>query len=196
MEKTIEKNELSCALCNAEPHVHCESDEALLCYTCDAHVHRANFLVARHARAILCCKCKIPTRVHTSGPSLDKVVISTCDECAESIVTGEVEESVSGSDSDSDSNSDLNLNSCPDEEEEENGVVPVSVEEVTGWKRRRVPNGLEDQEDTSRYSTSDPCNTESVSSDDDATSLSSDSNPRAHKRSFLWHVVFSNEEHR
>lgn len=146
MEKTIEKNELSCALCNAEPHVHCESDEAFLCYACDAHVHRANFLVARHARAILCRKCKIPTRVHTSGPSLDKVVISTCDECAESIVTGEVEESVSGSDSDSDSDSDLNLNSCPDEEEEENGVVPVSVEEtVTGWKQRRVPNWLEDQ---------------------------------------------------
>lgn len=136
------KNELSCALCNAEPHVHCESDEAFLCYSCDARVHQANFLVTRHVRTILCCKCKTPTWVHASGPSVDRAVISTCDECTDSIVTGESEESVSGSDSDSG----LDLNSCQEEEEEEIHVVPALVEDaVTGWKRRRVSNGLEDQ---------------------------------------------------
>jgi hypothetical protein len=140
MEKTNEKNELSCALCNAEPHVHCESDEAFLCYACDARVHRANFLVARHTRTILCYKCKTLTEVYASGPTVDTAVISTCSECAESIAAGDVEESVS------DSDSCVDLNSCPEEEEEEIHVVPASVEEsVTGWKRRRTSNGLEDQ---------------------------------------------------
>lgn len=39
-----------CELCDAEAAVFCPSDAAYLCWTCDAQVHQANFLVARHFR--------------------------------------------------------------------------------------------------------------------------------------------------
>ncbi|XP_075493241.1 B-box zinc finger protein 32 [Primulina tabacum] len=39
-----------CELCDAEAVVFCPSDAAYLCWTCDAQVHQANFLVARHFR--------------------------------------------------------------------------------------------------------------------------------------------------
>ncbi|XP_075515375.1 B-box zinc finger protein 32-like [Primulina tabacum] len=39
-----------CELCDAEAVVFCPSDAAYLCWTCDAQVHQANFLVACHFR--------------------------------------------------------------------------------------------------------------------------------------------------
>ncbi|KAK4427483.1 B-box zinc finger protein 32 [Sesamum alatum] len=46
-----------CELCNAQAVVFCPSDDAFLCSTCDAKVHHANFLVARHLRKSLCSNC-------------------------------------------------------------------------------------------------------------------------------------------
>ncbi|XP_057769795.1 B-box zinc finger protein 32-like [Salvia miltiorrhiza] len=47
-----------CELCNAKAAVFCPSDAAFLCWTCDAKVHEANFLVARHVRLGVCSNCR------------------------------------------------------------------------------------------------------------------------------------------
>ncbi|KAL3733665.1 hypothetical protein ACJRO7_023092 [Eucalyptus globulus] len=57
--------------------MHCESDQASLCWGCDEKVHGANFLVAKHARALLC---------HASGPRLGPTVLVF--ECCRRICDG------------------------------------------------------------------------------------------------------------
>ncbi|XP_058113612.1 B-box zinc finger protein 32-like [Magnolia sinica] len=47
-----------CELCRREANLYCESDSAFLCWDCDATVHGANFLVARHVRRTVCCRCE------------------------------------------------------------------------------------------------------------------------------------------
>ncbi|KAK9281470.1 hypothetical protein L1049_004391 [Liquidambar formosana] len=47
-----------CELCTGEAALFCASDSAFLCWDCDARVHEANFLVARHVRQTVCSKCK------------------------------------------------------------------------------------------------------------------------------------------
>ncbi|KAF8389421.1 hypothetical protein HHK36_026116 [Tetracentron sinense] len=47
-----------CELCNGEVFLYCTSDSAFLCWKCDARVHEANFLVARHVRRTVCSRCK------------------------------------------------------------------------------------------------------------------------------------------
>ncbi|KAL2243116.1 B-box zinc finger protein 32 [Sesamum indicum] len=56
-----------CELCNAQATLFCPSDDAFLCSTCDAKVHDANFLVARHLRKSLCSNCNSFTAVGISG---------------------------------------------------------------------------------------------------------------------------------
>ncbi|KAL3825017.1 hypothetical protein ACJIZ3_021046 [Penstemon smallii] len=46
--------ERACELCNEDAAVYCPSDSAFLCINCDAKVHEANFLVARHIRHAVC----------------------------------------------------------------------------------------------------------------------------------------------
>ncbi|RRT54668.1 hypothetical protein B296_00040268 [Ensete ventricosum] len=46
-----------CELCGGGAAVHCEADAASLCWACDARVHGANFLVARHLRRVACACC-------------------------------------------------------------------------------------------------------------------------------------------
>ncbi|PPD68770.1 hypothetical protein GOBAR_DD34352 [Gossypium barbadense] len=48
----------SCELCKLAATTSCESDQASLCWDCDAVVHGANFLVARHVRCLLCHACQ------------------------------------------------------------------------------------------------------------------------------------------
>ncbi|KAL6585282.1 hypothetical protein OROMI_004571 [Orobanche minor] len=57
----------NCELCSADAAVFCPSDSALLCWGCDAKVHEANFLVARHVRRSLCSNCKHFTGEGVSG---------------------------------------------------------------------------------------------------------------------------------
>lgn len=56
-----------CELCSLPANLLCPSDDACLCWLCDSLVHGANFLVARHRRAFLCCSCSSPTPCFKSG---------------------------------------------------------------------------------------------------------------------------------
>lgn len=69
-----------CELCEKPAKMYCESDRANLCWDCDRKVHGANFLVARHSRALLCHACQNPTPWRASGSKLTPSV-SVCGDC-------------------------------------------------------------------------------------------------------------------
>ncbi|XP_057956143.1 uncharacterized protein LOC131149580 [Malania oleifera] len=69
-----------CELCGFMARAYCESDQASLCWNCDAKVHGANFLVARHSRTLLCQVCQSLTAWSASGPKLGSAV-SMCERC-------------------------------------------------------------------------------------------------------------------
>ncbi|KAL5976313.1 hypothetical protein ACLOJK_020643, partial [Asimina triloba] len=69
-----------CELCDVPARMYCESDQASLCFDCDAKVHGANFLVARHSRSLLCQACQSPTPWKAAGPRLAPTV-SLCERC-------------------------------------------------------------------------------------------------------------------
>ncbi|THG19519.1 hypothetical protein TEA_027425 [Camellia sinensis var. sinensis] len=70
----------SCELCKSGARMYCESDQASLCWDCDAKVHSANFLVARHSRSLLCHVCQSPTPWNASGARVGRPV-SMCENC-------------------------------------------------------------------------------------------------------------------
>ncbi|KAL9270032.1 B-box domain protein 31-like protein [Drosera capensis] len=73
---------MSCELCKWSPaRISCESDQARLCWGCDAAVHGANFLVARHSRCLLCRRCQSPTPWCASGSRLSPTTFSLCKKC-------------------------------------------------------------------------------------------------------------------
>ncbi|XP_010247451.1 PREDICTED: transcription initiation factor TFIID subunit 11-like isoform X1 [Nelumbo nucifera] len=72
-----------CELCNHPARMFCDSDQASLCWDCDAKVHGANFLVARHSRSLLCHVCQSPTPWKASGAKLGPTV-SVCEKCVNS----------------------------------------------------------------------------------------------------------------
>ncbi|KAK4766514.1 hypothetical protein SAY87_008156 [Trapa incisa] len=64
-----------CVLCKVVPaKTFCDSDQAALCWDCDAKVHGANFLVARHSRTLLCHACQRLTPWTASGAKLGHTV--------------------------------------------------------------------------------------------------------------------------
>lgn len=69
-----------CELCELPASMHCESDRASLCWECDARVHGANFLVARHSRRLLCRSCQSPTPWRAAGARLGPT-FSLCELC-------------------------------------------------------------------------------------------------------------------
>ncbi|KAL3647165.1 hypothetical protein CASFOL_008133 [Castilleja foliolosa] len=71
----------SCELCERTARIHCEPDHASLCWDCDAEVHSANFLVARHSRNLLCHVCQSPTPWSVSGSKLGATP-AVCQQCA------------------------------------------------------------------------------------------------------------------
>ncbi|OWM78596.1 hypothetical protein CDL15_Pgr002767 [Punica granatum] len=89
----------SCALCKVQAKTFCESDQAALCWDCDAKVHGANFLVARHSRTLLCHACQCPTPWTASGAKLGHTV-SVCDDCFNGVRAGEGAEEGSGGNDD------------------------------------------------------------------------------------------------
>ncbi|KAL3848931.1 hypothetical protein ACJIZ3_010813 [Penstemon smallii] len=70
----------TCELCEGVARIHCESDQASLCWDCDAKVHSANFLVARHSRNWICHVCQSTTPFYSSGLKL-RHVICVCVKC-------------------------------------------------------------------------------------------------------------------
>ncbi|XP_013618284.1 PREDICTED: protein BFR2 [Brassica oleracea var. oleracea] len=69
-----------CDLCDGVARMYCESDQASLCWNCDAKVHGANFLVAKHTRCLLCSACQSPTPWKATGLRLGPT-FSVCDSC-------------------------------------------------------------------------------------------------------------------
>ncbi|OIT01738.1 PREDICTED: putative zinc finger protein CONSTANS-LIKE 11 [Nicotiana attenuata] len=70
----------NCELCNGLARIYCESDQANLCWDCDAKVHSVNFLVARHLRSLLCHVCQSPTAWSAAGAKVGRTV-SVCERC-------------------------------------------------------------------------------------------------------------------
>ncbi|GAB2222133.1 hypothetical protein Droror1_Dr00013335 [Drosera rotundifolia] len=132
-----------CELCDAEATVFCESDSAYLCRRCDAEVHGANFLVARHIRrSIISSKQtnhdSIDTTLIDDDDNLDAV--SSLSSASVSISTGE------SSTSDPKSTSSATRNSNHDDDEEISSSrrlrrAPASVDSkiegvLENWCRR------------------------------------------------------------
>ncbi|CAN4103411.1 unnamed protein product [Withania somnifera] len=91
-----------CELCKGLARMYCESDNASLCWDCDAKVHSANFLAARHSRSLLCQVCQSPTTWSAAGAKVGKTV-SVCDRCVDGYYhRDEMEESESVNDEGSD----------------------------------------------------------------------------------------------
>ncbi|GAB4831077.1 hypothetical protein Ancab_005087 [Ancistrocladus abbreviatus] len=118
-----------CELCINPAMVHCESDQASLCWECDSKVHSANFLVAKHSRTLLCQVCQSPTPWTGSGPRLSQT-ITVCQSCVETRSEAgnfEGDDSNDGSDDDStdmDGGDEDDNQSDRDEDDQENQVVP------------------------------------------------------------------------
>ncbi|XP_057450480.1 B-box zinc finger protein 32-like [Lotus japonicus] len=70
-----------CSLCEKRAAILCDSDQAKLCWGCDARVHSANFLVAKHSRVLLCSLCNSLTPWNASGPKLTPT-LSFCHSCS------------------------------------------------------------------------------------------------------------------
>ncbi|CAN1220417.1 B-box domain protein 31 [Linum perenne] len=117
-----------CELCKSPARTYCESDDASLCWSCDAKVHGANFLVARHSRTLLCQSCQSATPWQAAGAKLGNTV-SLCLRCANGDTNEslhlhhrvEVEESET-----EDEDYDEEEVEEDDEEEGDNQVVPWS----------------------------------------------------------------------
>nr|WED40962.1 CONSTANS-like 4A [Mangifera indica] len=108
----------NCELCKSRATTYCESDQASLCWECDAKVHAANFLVARHSRTLLCHICNSLTPWKASGSNLGHTV-SVCETCLNRQQQYEGQSQEETTDEDDDDEED-------DEVEGENQVVPWS----------------------------------------------------------------------
>ncbi|RWW55795.1 hypothetical protein BHE74_00037527 [Ensete ventricosum] len=75
------KQRQACELCGGEAAIFCQPDAAFLCWACDASVHGANFLVARHVRWVACGGCySLDSARRVSGPA-PWLVRSLCGSC-------------------------------------------------------------------------------------------------------------------
>lgn len=123
----------NCELCKYPARMYCESDQASLCWDCDAKVHSANFLVARHSRCLLCHLCQSPTPWKASGEKLGPTV-SICERCVDS--SGEItdldgeeeDESEEGNDDEIGSENDTDESDDGDEDDEDE-LEEVSVDD-------------------------------------------------------------------
>lgn len=116
-----------CELCKVPARTFCESDQASLCWDCDAKVHGANFLVARHTRTLLCHACQSLTPWKASGAALGNTV-SLCERCAGG-TTEQAQESEGANDDDLDTDDDDQTEDEDEltaDEDGDNQVVPWS----------------------------------------------------------------------
>ncbi|XP_017696909.1 B-box zinc finger protein 32-like [Phoenix dactylifera] len=118
------KSRRLCELCEGEAAVYCEPDSAFLCWTCDAAVHGANFLVARHVRRIACAQCWSLDAGRLISGAGSPPIRSICRSCDPDLVS---------SPSSSSSTSSSCLSSA------ESSVAPAREEEKKF--RRRRPSG-------------------------------------------------------
>ena len=128
-----------CELCDSLAKMYCESDQASLCWDCDANVHSANFLVAKHSRTLLCHVCQSLTPWTGTGPKLGPT-LSVCDNCVSNSSCREERSTEDDKDVDNDDDDDDDReddsgednengdggNDHGSEDDEENQVVPWS----------------------------------------------------------------------
>lgn len=115
----------NCELCKSRARTYCESDQASLCWECDAKVHAANFLVARHSRTLLCHICDSRTPWKASGLKLGHTV-SVCETCVNRRQQYEEQSQEEPTDNDDDDDDD-DGEEDDEVEEGENQVVPWSA---------------------------------------------------------------------
>lgn len=126
----VREGSRKCALCEGEARMYCKSDDAMLCWDCDACVHGANFLVARHIRALLCRSCRNPTTWKASGSRLTPT-ISLCSHCCFGGDNhGGLLEGESQSLEDEEEDEEIEIGN-KDEEEDDNQVVPWGMPVAT-----------------------------------------------------------------
>ncbi|XP_009605578.1 zinc finger protein CONSTANS-LIKE 4-like [Nicotiana tomentosiformis] len=126
----------NCELCKGLARMYCESDNASLCWDCDAKVHSANFLAARHSRSLLCHVCQSPTAWSADGPKLGPTV-SVCERCVDGYYhRDEVEESESVNDEGSTTEDEEN-----DDEEDEDEEIDdeEDIDQVVPWSSTPPP---------------------------------------------------------
>ncbi|XWS68547.1 hypothetical protein CRYUN_Cryun04dG0099500 [Craigia yunnanensis] len=118
----------SCELCKLAARTNCESDQASLCWDCDAKVHGANFLVARHVRCLLCHSCQSLTPWRAAGSKLGHTA-SVCERCVNGRDREESEaENDDEDDDDEEEEADSDGVSVGDDVEDgDNQVVPWST---------------------------------------------------------------------
>ncbi|CAN1319168.1 B-box domain protein 31 [Linum perenne] len=114
-----------CELCDSAAKIYCESDQASLCWDCDAKVHSANFLVEKHPRTLLCRLCQSPTPWTGSGSRLAPT-LSVCETCVGNDAAGGEGDRDVDSDEEEDDGSDDDDDGSGGEDDEDNQVVPWS----------------------------------------------------------------------
>lgn len=117
-----------CELCNSIARMFCESDQASLCWSCDAKVHSANFLVAKHSRTLLCQSCQSLTPWTGSGPKLGHT-LSVCESCCIHGNSSHNNHTDDDDDDDEEEDEDEEDDDTDEEQEEDDGenqVVPLS----------------------------------------------------------------------
>ncbi|KAK8527337.1 hypothetical protein V6N12_054555 [Hibiscus sabdariffa] len=120
-----------CELCRGLARMHCESDQANLCWDCDIKVHGANFLVAKHTRTLLCHVCQNPTPWLASGHHLTPA-LSVCESCVANndntcqLMEDSEDSSEVGYDEQEEEDEDYHDDDDEEEEDAENQVVPWS----------------------------------------------------------------------
>ncbi|KAL1829773.1 hypothetical protein ACET3Z_008185 [Daucus carota] len=117
-----------CELCSSIARMFCESDQASLCWSCDAKVHSANFLVAKHSRTLLCQTCQSLTPWTGSGPKLGHT-LSVCESCVhgDSSHNNHIDDDEDHEDEEDDDEEEEDEDDEQEEEDDgENQVVPLS----------------------------------------------------------------------
>ncbi|KAL4327920.1 hypothetical protein AHAS_Ahas13G0148300 [Arachis hypogaea] len=112
-----------CELCKVRARTFCESDQASLCWTCDANVHGANFLVAKHSRTLLCRDCYSLTPWKATGAALLNAV-SLCHSCSKGEQEKPKEEESEGENNDETEIEDDDDDDGFEDVDGENQVVP------------------------------------------------------------------------
>ncbi|CAA7408250.1 unnamed protein product [Spirodela intermedia] len=129
----------ACELCEGEAAVHCESDSAFLCWACDAAVHGANFLVARHRRRSRCPECGT-FDVSDQGPLSGATLLPVLFICHSCHSLAQDDASVSDSDSQSSARSSSSLCSSTSSSHvssAESGAAVTAAEWAKSGRRRR-----------------------------------------------------------
>lgn len=136
-----------CELCDSPAKMYCESDRASLCWDCDARVHGANFLVAKHSRTLLCRVCQSLTPWSGSGSKLSPTV-SVCHNCVNGCYQNDNRNRRNDDDNDDDREDDIEEDDDDEEEDSNDDEDEDEENQVVPWSNKPPPPA-------SRSSTSD-----------------------------------------